>query len=40
MNIVMVEMYGMLGIINGNVVEFLGCNWIVISDIMIVFEDK
>ena len=40
MKIVMAEMYGMPGTINGNVAEFLGCKWMAISDTTIVPEDK
>ena len=40
MKIVMAEMNGIPGTINGNVAEFLGCNWIARSDTTIVPEDK
>jgi len=40
MKIVMAERYGMPETINGNVAEFLGCNWMARSDTTIVPEDK
>jgi len=40
MKIVIAEMYGMPGTINGNVAEFLGCIWMARSDTTIVPEDK
>ena len=40
MKIVMAEMYGMPGTINGNVAEFLGCNWMARRDTTIAPEEK